>query len=236
MIDSGADVNIVISIEYPNRRIEETSLSLAAARNQLEVAKLLLSLGDNLNQKPNGVGIPWLVVCLRVNLAAVELFLEFGADPKAPFPIVDGKFEYSPLQAAVDGDGRETMNNVKLLLQAGADINTRVGRGVSTALHTSMLHLPHPALVKNLLDAGAELDPKDDSNGVYQLALEQCEKHVERIYYQVKGWPEVFQLLDIYYAKRSTLEISEPTLETPELPEIRLSDPTKAKRDDAAVT
>ncbi len=79
---------------------------------------------------------------------------------------------------------REPLDAVKLLLQAGADVNAR-GPDDETALHVAAKAL-HPGIVKSLVASGAALDAKDKNGLSAQQAVEKMEapKPREGFYFQ----------------------------------------------------
>ncbi len=79
---------------------------------------------------------------------------------------------------------REPLDAVKLLLQAGADVNAR-GPDDETALHVAAKALD-PAIVNALVASGAALDAKDKNGLTAQQAVEKMEapKPKEGFYFQ----------------------------------------------------
>ena len=89
----------------------------------------------------------------------LSMLLKSGADPNVIVSVEWRDFETSPLlEAAVSGHTRVA----RLLLQAGADVNTKVGPGYS-ALYNAAFN-GHLDAVNLLLDSGAEVDSVTDDH------------------------------------------------------------------------
>jgi len=90
--------------------------------------------------------------------ATTQLLLERGADFAA---LSTNALRNQPLNAAVAGPNAETRTAcVRLLLEAGADVNNRQERG-NTPLHTSA-HLGDIGTVEALLAHGADVELRSD--------------------------------------------------------------------------
>jgi ankyrin repeat protein len=103
MLDCGADVNIQ----------EGAALLRAASDNHLEVVKLLLNRGAEVNARNIHCGTPLQqAIC---DIEVVKLLLEHGADVNAK-----GGYNGTALQRAASGGHLQV---VRLLLDHGANIN-----------------------------------------------------------------------------------------------------------------
>ena len=134
--------------EIDVKQLDECPLLVGTAvrKGQLEIVRLLISVGVNVNPtNPIGGGRPLHFACKVGNLPIAELLLENGADIDA---IVESlNWKWTPLHIAV---WIENTSITKLLLKNGCKINVRNHEGL-TALEF--------ALKKRYLD------------GVKQLAL-----------------------------------------------------------------
>jgi ankyrin repeat protein len=134
-------------VDFPqpqsNRPVElwggVTALVFAARQGDLESAKLLLEHGADVNQQTEGGWTPLLVAVQNRYYELAEFLLEHGADPS-----IQNKGGWSPLYIATDnrniegGDyptrkpDRDHLEIIKLLLEHGADVNTRMHSSTET--------------------------------------------------------------------------------------------------------
>ena len=165
----------------PNLNERGTSLLMEACNfKKLEIATLLVSKGADVDAK-NGDGMTALAYALdfprfgrKVRkdpdevLALAKMLLEAGAKvnpPKAAQAKRNERLMFQPplLRAASLGFPKV----VKLLLDAGADVNATAHRG-GTAL-VEAINGGHVEVVKMLLDAGSVVDPEKPKMGGYPL-------------------------------------------------------------------
>jgi ankyrin repeat protein len=129
-------------------------LHLAVSSDQLPVVRLLLAKGakvDALNAKELTV---LHIAAAAASPAMIEFLLAQGADVNAVQ--INQPSKYTPLMWAVDGG---KVDNLKLLLQHGADPKCRVFGKKATALHMAAMH-GHVETAKVLLLAGLPIDPQ----------------------------------------------------------------------------
>lgn len=124
-----------------------TPLMVAVGSEDIEMAQHLLEIGVDVNEQlPRGGGALHVATSSR-NLEAMRLLFEYGAD-------VDGSGKSSApiiFAAALHHE-----NVVKLLLEAGADVNAINQKNGMTALHRAVES--GPVMVKLLLAAGANVN------------------------------------------------------------------------------
>lgn len=146
MIAAGADINKKDSNGY-------TSLMTACHYNRLEIAKLLVSAGAELNVQEKNYGYtPLILACQYKYHDLAKYLISEGADIN-----IQGKDGATALMAAAS-NSREI---VELLLSKGADISTRMtdGTGVFTQCITGIYWQSVPIeLAETLLAKGADVD------------------------------------------------------------------------------
>jgi ankyrin repeat protein len=193
LLDKGADPNradalgrTVLYLTVDNNRLETTAPRPAPKtqdeRTPLELAKLAIAKGANLNSQisgklpprsaqgngdttPEGATPLWRAAKTS-DVEFAGLLLAAGADPN--FASRDG---ISPLMVAAGqnwkegtslGTEEESIAVIRLLLGAGMDINLKNNRG-ETALHGAAGRGAN-GVVRFLVDNGAKLETRDKSN------------------------------------------------------------------------
>lgn len=139
-----------------------TALQLAVLKENLEMAKLLLDHGAEVNMQAQQEGEfpPLHCAVIIQNPKMMKLLLANGAD-------VDGGDYYgdTPLHHEMVSGPRADI--VKLLLEHGADTNVkeRRNRFGLTPLHKAIMHGPNcnPEVVELLLEYGADINGKSNS-------------------------------------------------------------------------
>ena len=128
-----------------------TGLMIGAWLGELEMMKLFLARGADVN-KANAIGEQALMhAAWRGNLAAVDLLLASGARPDS------AAMNWSALHYAAFAGHKDI---VARLLARGADINARSTNGSSALMMA--VYEGHESLVKDLLARGADRTVKND--------------------------------------------------------------------------
>ncbi len=179
LVDAGADVNL-------RDADGKTALMRAATGGKTEAVRILLDAKADFNLQDDKKLTALMLSAKRGEETVVKLLLEAGADPglkddkgKTAFihALAEGHLgiaallggsgiELSVLSAelisAISRGKKPLPEIVKILIDAGADVNAREERG---ALKTALMIASRKGfadVVKLLLEAGAEVDAKDD--------------------------------------------------------------------------
>ena len=174
LIDKGADVNANTQKSWAG-----TPLHQAAGGGHIDIVKLLIANGANVNSKNNNDGTPlhWAAAGGHTNV--VELLIKHGAEINAE----NGGFS-TPLVFAEQREHSETVEllrkhganmgsqpliqavtignieQVKLLLSEGADVNIKLKNGQTTLLLACQRRKKKVAEL--LIDKGADVNTKDN--------------------------------------------------------------------------
>lgn len=144
LLDAGADINYHSKDKQATGR---TALSEAAIQGHLEVIRLLLERGADLDWRDRAVGFtPLGWAANQGHESCVEALLEAGADPNLATP----EFLHTPLMAAAQ---RGHLPIVKLLVAAGANVNAATSDG-RTALSIAQ-ERKHDDIATLLAEIGA---------------------------------------------------------------------------------
>jgi ankyrin repeat protein len=141
-----------------------TALCVAAASGQNEVVKLLLSLGADVNaeSKDGDTALMWAAQSPQSPI--LKLLLEKGAKVNAR-----NKIGRTALLFAL---GAEDIRNTTDLLENGADPNIALAAAHGTTPLIAVAAIPGPAglaLVRVLLEHGADVTPKTTDEGISAL-------------------------------------------------------------------
>ena len=167
MLEKGADVNA-------RDNGGASVLALAAAANNIELARILIAKGANVNNADELGFTPLLFAAGNSdhNAAMVRLLIEHGAQVNVKSadtvetvkngPLALGHL--TPLQFAAQANYEAT----EALLKAGADINAKDVRNATPLVFAVATDRPNPKIVKLLLDKGADREPALDWARRYQ--------------------------------------------------------------------
>jgi ankyrin repeat protein len=165
-----------VNIRLPsrkNRPARETPLMLAAESGSLPLARLLHSLGADINAT-NEFRQPALLYAVRANhLSMVNLLLKWGANPN--LAMADGDLVLmEAATSAID------LRICRALIKYGADIN-RANRMRTTALHVAASQ-GRADIVRLLIRAGADLNHCDrHGHGPLSCAILRNQRDVARL-------------------------------------------------------
>ena len=131
-----------------------TALHWAVQADELEIARLLVGAGANVNAANRYNLTPLALAAANANAATVKLLLDAGADAKAT--IRQGE---TILMAAARTGNPEA---VSLILSHGADVNAREETLGENALMWAAAE-NHPEVVKLLIDRGADVNARSSN-------------------------------------------------------------------------
>jgi len=154
---------------YQRARRGETALMIAAGRGHVDVAKILVKKGIDVNASTLD-GVTALMIAARLKQTEmVEFLLNNGADVN-----YEGPLGCNALLLALEGRPREQTaseknlaSTVNALLDQGARLNARDGRGV-TPLWLA-LRCGEDDVVKLILDKGADVNMRAGPSGFTPL-------------------------------------------------------------------
>lgn len=154
-LDAGADPNRAEEVDGRQGELQRSPLGAAARGGHLEVARLLLSRGAEVDVTPRGDATPLMIAARHRHRELVALLLEHGADADRVVP-GDG----TPLIAAARSGDREIG---RMLLAAGADPDRFVDGDENPLFHA--IQNGDVEMVRLLLDAGADPDADIPGDG-----------------------------------------------------------------------
>ena len=135
-----------IPVDYQELRFGNTLLMVAILNGKYQSSKALLQLGANPNLHNNSSGTNAVILAAWVEDSNyLKLVLEYKGDPNSienifPKPnSTDTPFRFSALTSAVNSYGDKGLEKVKLLLEAGADINYSEKGIIQTVLGESLI-------------------------------------------------------------------------------------------------
>ena len=153
LLEEGVDVNAA-------RGDGVTALLWAAHWDDLETARLLLGAGADVNAADDHGVAPLARACENASVAMVATLLDAGADPNAT--------QTSGLTSLMTAARTGNLEVVDAFLAHGADVNAATVSLGATALMWAVA-APHPAVVRVLLDAGA--DPNTSTTDGYTTLM-----------------------------------------------------------------
>lgn len=156
--------------DYMGRRIG-SGLMIGAWEGKLELMRLFLSRGANIDLLNANGESALALAAWRGQLAAVKWLLERGARINAPAR------KWSALHYAVFSGQTEVAD---YLLEQGADINARSTNGSSVLMMA--VYEGHQELARKLIEKGADRTPKNDwGDGALEWAMRQNRLEIARM-------------------------------------------------------
>ena len=131
-----------VDVNYQTRLTGETALATAAGLGYVEIVRLLLDRGAEINVRNSKGMTPLLMAAHGGRTEIVSMLIKAGADVDTP----EREYGFTPLIVASSKGHAET---VEALLDAGADENIRANNGL-TALQLAR-DSGHEAVVKLLV-------------------------------------------------------------------------------------
>jgi len=156
LLQKGAEINVTDNLGF-------TPLNAAANVDNAAIAKLLIEKGANLNAKTSlgQVGTALMGAAHNRNLELTRLLLAHHADLNAISAESDGNVKNGPvlvgnLTALHFAVANGSTEEVKLLLDAGALVDSRDVRGMTPLMVAVSNDRPNPEIVRMLLAKGAD--------------------------------------------------------------------------------
>lgn len=145
--ENTAEIKQIISknknlIDYPDPKYGNTLLSLAVSNNQLVSVKKLLELGADPNKHDKYEGsTPVIDACLSSDPEILKLLLYFGGDPNSTqnAPLEEDSLLHQERTFALRKAAAYDIRYVKLLVEAGADVNKTDSLYNEGALETAII-------------------------------------------------------------------------------------------------
>ena len=157
-----------LMIERAQQAKMNKSLFEAVKKGDIEQAKKVIAQGADVNATEDLGQVRWTPLIAAAsggNARVVKVLLENGAEVDA-----NDSYGYTPLYYALWTDGNDSEEIVRALIASGADVNKRSpsDKRYSPLVFAIWLREGREDNVKVLLDAGADIDVKDD-NGLTPL-------------------------------------------------------------------
>ena len=169
-LEAGMDPNTTAQIAS-----NPSALMIAANHNRLEMAKMLIDKGANVNSKDkNGSTALMFAISYEAgrNTELIKLLLSKGADAN-----VTNKEGSTALMVAIGSQTADSAEVVKLLLEKGADVNAKSTKGV-TALMVASKEKNLTAL-KLLLAKKPDLEASDTTYKLTALMFAVSEQNLD---------------------------------------------------------
>jgi ankyrin repeat protein len=142
-------------VDATDAAFKQTALMVAIRENKPEVVRTLIARGANVNAKTRvGQTPPWVLPNSQPGFGHGIGIVRGGSPDRGRRGPIPGAM--SPLQYAAR-DGR--LDIVKMLLDAGADINQREANDITPLL--SAITNNHPDVARQLVDRGADIKAAD---------------------------------------------------------------------------
>uniref|UniRef100_A0A183BVA8 ANK_REP_REGION domain-containing protein n=1 Tax=Globodera pallida TaxID=36090 RepID=A0A183BVA8_GLOPA len=152
VLKMGADPHETGTVTFDGELITRVPpLWASAAAGHLEVCKLLVDSGVNVNQTTNTNSTPLRGACYDGNLDIVKFLVESGADIEIP-----NRHGHTALMIA---SYREKVSVVRYLLSVGAQTDRTSTKG-NTVLHDAA-EAGNDEILRILLEAGTKIQPDD---------------------------------------------------------------------------
>jgi hypothetical protein len=152
-----------VSIDYQESRFGQTLLMLAIFNSEYDSAKTLLELGANPNLHATFKGKTSVIVAAgNADPKYLKLLLDYKGDPNSIENVFSGPKKRinsernSALTACISAiDGKNELEKVKLLVEAGADINY-TKKGIIQTVFAEALMLGKMDVAMYLIEKGAD--------------------------------------------------------------------------------
>jgi ankyrin repeat protein/mono/diheme cytochrome c family protein len=169
LLEAGADPNA--------RTLTGATPLFPATGSSLDMVRLLLEKGADPKAKTE-TGATALMAAALGKPGAVALLVTRGADVKARTK----RGETALANAANTG----SLENVRILLENGADVNLVDYRGYTPLMHAAYCDRAPIALIRLLLDAGADIHVKGEGETALSIAAKRGETEITRLLHEAQ--------------------------------------------------
>lgn len=144
-------------------------LMQAAGKGQLDIVKVLVDKGADVNARNNEYGLtPLIYAASKGHLDVVKFLVDKGADVNAR--------EENGLTPLIMAAGLDQIDIVKILVDKGADVNAKDNKGRTPLMFAAGGQLN---IVKFLVDKGADVNARSKSGRVTPLKQAVQENHLD---------------------------------------------------------
>ncbi|MGH1440308.1 MAG: ankyrin repeat domain-containing protein [Cellvibrionaceae bacterium] len=163
-IEKGSISKVSAKIKTNNTNLEQrnhlgdTAVIVAARNGQLEILRLLVENGANINALDSKKRDVLNIAISTRNPALAQLALQLGADPTMVTSVYDGG-------AIIYGSAKGAVEIVEMLIKAGAPVNRINNLGWTALLEVAILgnnSKEYIAIAQMLIAAGADRSIKDN--------------------------------------------------------------------------
>ncbi|XP_076820079.1 protein fem-1 homolog B-like [Clavelina lepadiformis] len=158
------------TLNFDGYLIEAASpLWCASANGYLEIVKLLVTHGADLNKTTTTNSTPLRAACFHGKLSIVMYLMEHGADPN-----ISNRYSNTCLMVSCY---RGNLEVVEFLLHSGVDCNVQANCG-GTALHLAC-ESGHLLIVKSLVEGGCDINIKNKAGmTAAMVAADACKSEI----------------------------------------------------------
>lgn len=154
LIKAGVDVNLFTD----SGDLPLISSVISSQKNSLEISKLLISAGADVNKQDKSLNSP-IAEASRISPDITELLISKGANVN-----IKDMFDNTPLHRAVIANAAAV---IKLLLDAGADISVQNYQGITPLIQ--MMGTDNPDILKLFIDKGINLNAPTGKEGLLPI-------------------------------------------------------------------
>jgi ankyrin repeat protein len=207
-----------------------TPLRAACSNGSLEMVRLLVEVGADVNHtiEYDGFGTALGTSCYCGHLEIVQFLIDSGADVNA---LPHSSYYVTALSAACYGASKKVLDIARLLIDSGADLDVTWGDGYGSPLTAACtrgsqglvrLLLESGANVKGdtaalemaichceisdiilLLEYGASIGSKEDSESPYQTAMKNYRKTCDNNLGKATKYKTILDIFDSHLAERA---------------------------------
>ena len=161
--EKDADINLIKTFIKKGAPLEAdenySPLTSALHAKNIEIARLLIENGADINRKDGDSQYPLNLACELGDLKLVKFMLNKGADVN-----VSNDGGRTPLHYAVDSVSKDNLEIVKMLVERGADVNARTNTGYTPLIYAGWDRKNGFEIIRYLVGKNADVNAKTDKN------------------------------------------------------------------------